>query len=119
MRFLKILGLFLFAASVVAMASENKLGIHEVSQVTFDSPTRIGSVVLPAGEYTVRHTMEGQDHVMAFENARNKQVFKVKCTLVPLPQKAERSASTFEITASNEKILHELVVRGDSAKHVF
>lgn len=120
MRFLRVIGILVLFISVLAMASENKLGIHEVSHVRFDSPTRIGSVVLPAGEYTVRHSMEGEEHVMAFQQASGKkEVFRVKCTLVQLPQKAEKNQSVYELTSSNEKVLRELVFRGDTAKHVF
>ena len=119
MRFLRVLGVIVLLMSVSAIASENKLGIREVSHVNFDAPTRIGSTVLPAGEYTSRHSMEGQEHVMAFQRSNNKDVFKVKCTLVQLPRKAEHDQSIFELKAGSERVLHELVFRGDTAKHVF
>jgi hypothetical protein len=119
MRSLKMMGVVLVFLSAVAMASENKMGIHEVSRVTFDTPVRIGSTVLPAGNYVVRHTMEGEEHVMAFEFSDHKQVFKVKCTLVPLPHKALGDRSVIETTSANEKIVRELIFSGDSAKHVF
>ncbi|HEV2401574.1 MAG TPA: hypothetical protein VGS27_31850 [Candidatus Sulfotelmatobacter sp.] len=118
MRFLKMLGLFLVFLSITALAA-NKLGIHDVGRITFSSPVRVGSNLLPAGEYVVRHTMEGQDHVMAFESLKNKEVFKVKCTLEPLTQKADQDKTVYEVTSSNERVLHELVFRGDTAKHVF
>lgn len=119
MNFLKVAGLVLLLLSLPAMASVNAMGIHDVSHVWFDQPTRIGSVVLPAGDYTIRHSMEGQDHVMAFQNATSKTVFKVKCTLVPLEHKASQDQSIFQLKAGSERILQELVFRGDSAKHVF
>jgi hypothetical protein len=120
MRFLRIVGVFVLLISVSAIASDNKLGIREVSHVKFDAPTRIGAVVLPAGEYTIRHSMEGQEHVMAFQGSNNnKDVFKVKCTLVQLPRKADQDQSIFELKAGSERVLHELVFRGDTAKHVF
>jgi len=118
MRNFRILGLLLLAFSFVAFASDNKLGIHDVSRVTFNDPIRIGATLLPAGNYVVRHTMEGQDHIMAFERVNSKDVFKVKCTLVPLAQKAERNETVYEVSG-NERVLHELVFRGDTAKHVF
>jgi Skp family chaperone for outer membrane proteins len=118
MRFLKMLGLFLVFLSAMVFAA-NKLGIHDVARITFNSPVRIGSSLLPAGDYVVRHTMEGQDHVMAFESQKSKEVFKVKCTLEPLSHKADQDKTVYEVTSSNERILHELVFRGDTAKHVF
>ncbi len=119
MRCFRILGLLFVCLSVITMASENKMGIHEMSRITFDSSIRVGSNVLPAGEYVVRHTMEGQDHMMTFQRVSNKEVFKVKCTLVPLPKKAQNSQTSIEVTSGNEKVLHELIFSGDSAKHVF
>jgi|SRR5579872_713173 len=119
MRSSKMLGVALVFLSAVAMASENKMGIHEVSRVTFDTPVRIASTVLPAGSYIVRHTMEGEEHVMAFELVGHKQLFKVKCTLVPLTHKAPKDESVTETSSGNEKILRELTFRGDTAKHVF
>ncbi len=40
MRFLRVLGIFAFVVAMfsIAVAKENKMGIHEVSNVTFDSP---------------------------------------------------------------------------------
>ena len=119
MRFSKMLGIALVLLSAVAIASQNKMGIHEVSNVTFDTAVHIGSTVLPAGSYVVRHTMEGEEHVMAFELVGHKQVFKVKCTLVPLTNKAQTNESVIETTSANEKVLRELIFRGDTAKHVF
>lgn len=118
MRFLRMLGLFLLLLTTVAFAA-NKLGIHDVGRVTFNSPVRVGSSLLPAGEYVVRHTMDGQDHVMTFESLKSKEVVKVKCTLEPLSQKADQDKTVYEVTSSNERVLHELVFRGDTAKHVF
>jgi hypothetical protein len=119
MNFLKVVGLVLLLLSLPAMPSVNARGIHDVSHVWLDQPRRIGSVVLPAGDYTIRHSVEGGDHVMAFQNATSKTVFKVKCTLVPLGHKASQDQSIFELRSGSERILHELVFRGDTAKHVF
>jgi len=121
MRSLKYFGLFICLLSVVAMASGNKLGIREVRRVTFHSVVHIGPNVLQPGEYVVRHAMDGENHMMTFEpvSGKGKEVVKVKCTLVPLSEKAGNDSSVFNTTASNEKVLQELVFAGDTAKHVF
>ncbi len=121
MHFCKMVGIFLSlcALCTLAAAGENKLGIHDVSQVSFDAPVHVGSAVLPAGEYQVRHTMEGQDHIMVFQRLRQKEQVKVKCMLVALPHKAERDEASFQLNAGNERVLRELVFRGDTSKHVF
>lgn len=119
MRFLKVVGLVACVLVGVAMAGENKLGIREVNRVTFESAVHVGANVLPAGDYVVRHTMEGADHVMVFRNVQTKQEFKTKCTLVQLQKKIEKDQSVYEVNANNERVLQELEFRGDSAKHVF
>jgi hypothetical protein len=119
MRFLKAVGLVLCVFTAMAIAKNNSMGIHDVNHVRFESSVRIGSELLPAGDYVVRHTMEGQEHVMVFQKVIGKNEFKVKCTLVPLPRKASQDQSTFQVNASNEKVLQELQFSGDTAKHVF
>ena len=119
MRFLKVFGLLLCVLTAMAVAKENKVGVHDVNQVVFDTPVRIGTSLLPAGQYVVRHTMEGQEHVMVFQREHTQDQVKVKCTLVPLAKKAERNQSSFQVNAANEKVLVELQFQGDTAKHVF
>ena len=119
MRFLKLLSIFVLAVCALAVASQNKLGIHEVSRITFTTPVRIGTDVLPAGQYVIRHTMQGEEHIMAFERVGSKDVVRVKCTLVPLGYKVGNDQAVYETTSSNQKIVRELMFAGDTAKHVF
>lgn len=118
MRFLRVLGLFVLLLCVCASASSNTFGVRDVSHVKFDVPTQVGSVVMPAGEYTIRHSMEGQDHIMAFSRGGSKEVFKVKCTLVQLDKRADQDQRIYEMSG-NQKVLRQLIFRGDTAKHVF
>jgi hypothetical protein len=118
MRNLKYFGLFLLVLSFVAVAADNNLGIRDVNRITFHEAIRIGTTDMPAGDYVVRHSMDGENHMMAFERVNSKDVFKVKCTLVPLQQKAERNQTVYEVSG-NVRVLHELEFRGDKAKHVF
>jgi hypothetical protein len=122
MRLLKVLCAFVCVVAFGSMAmagSKNSMGIREVNNVTFVAPVRVGTVVLPAGEYVVRHVMEQQDHVMVFKSVQGKDEVKVKCTLVPLAKKADRNEEIYKVNASNERVLQELVFRGDTSKHVF
>jgi len=121
MRSLKAVGILIcvLAFGSLAMAGENNMGVRDVSRVTFVAPMRVGTAVLPAGDYVVRHTMEGQEHIMVFQRVHSKDEIKVKCTLVPLKGKADENQTIYELKANNERVLQELVFRGDSAKHVF
>ena len=119
LRVVGILALSFFGMVLVATAGKNNLGVSDVVTVTFATPVRVGATLLPAGQYTVRHTMEGQTHVMVFQRAQSRDEFKVTCTLVPLSQKAREDQTIYELNAANERVLQSLVFRGDTAKHVF
>ncbi|MGA7591810.1 MAG: hypothetical protein WBW02_14950 [Candidatus Sulfotelmatobacter sp.] len=123
MRFLKVVGitsLCVVVMSLLATASPNSLGISEVAHVTFADPIRVGTTLLRPGDYEIRHVMQGEDHIMVLKHLHSKDSeVRVSCKLVPLAQKADRTATVYELNAANEKVLRELVFRGDSAKHVF
>ncbi len=122
MRLSKVLCVFVCVValgSIGIAGSKNSMGIHEVNDVTFVAPVRIGTVLLPAGEYVVHHQMEQQNHMMVFKSLHGKDEVTVKCTLVPLAKKADQNQEIYIINASNERVLQELVFRGDTSKHVF
>jgi hypothetical protein len=75
--------------------SKNSMGIQEVNNVTFVAPVRVGTVLLPAGEYVVRHV---KDHktTSGCSRARGKDAVKVKCTLVPRAKRADRSEEIYK-----------------------
>ena len=77
MRLVKILSIvlcILALSSMVIAGPKNSMGIREVGHVTFcRASTSRNAEVLPAGEYVVRHTMEGQDHIMVFQLAPRKE----------------------------------------------
>ncbi len=122
MRSLRIFGLFLCVlalASLAAAAGEN-LGIRDAYGITFVAPVHVGTDVLPEGHDKIGHTTVGQDHVMVFQKVGGKSSeVKVKCSLVPLEKKAEKDQTIYLLNAANERVLQELIFRGDKAKHVF
>jgi len=121
MRFLKFVAVAfvcLLAFSLTTTAED--LGTKDVNRVTFNSPIRVGGTLLPAGEYVVRHTMEGSDHVMVFQSLNHKHPdAKAKCQLVQLGNKADQTRTVYALNADSERVLQELVFDGDSVKHVF
>jgi hypothetical protein len=121
MHSLKIMAVVVCILVVVplAMAAED-LGIRETARVDFSTPIRVSGTLLPAGEYVVQHTMEGQEHVMVFQSVNHKvQDVKAKCQLVQLGNKADQTRTVYQLNAANERVLQELVFAGDTAKHVF
>jgi hypothetical protein len=121
MRFLKCLAIVcvcLLAFGVRATAETP--GIHEVNRVTFVAPIRVGGELLPVGDYVVRHTMEGLEHVMIFQSLNHKHPdVKAKCQLIELGNKADRTRTVYALNAAGERVLQELVFGGDTVKHVF
>lgn len=102
-------------------AAENQLGIQDSYKVNFSEKVRVADTLLPSGNYEIRHVMEGPDHIMVFTQLGTKKPLEVraKCTLVPLTVKADKNEKTYILNAANERVLQELVFKGDLAKHVF
>jgi hypothetical protein len=111
--------LLIFLAAVALAASQS--GVADKRQVTFYDPVRIGETLLPAGEYTVLHQMQGTNHIMVFTQMGKKKAAeaKVKCTLVPLDKPAATSELGFKTNAANERLLTRMVFKGDRAAHHF
>ena len=102
-------------------AAENQLGIAAKYQVNFSEKVRVADTLLPQGNYEIRHVMEGSEHIMVFRQLGTKKPVEVraKCTLVPLSAKADKDQTMYVLNAANERVLQELVFKGDRAKHVF
>ena len=89
--------------------------------MTFSEKIRVADTLLPKGDYEIRHVMEGSDHIMVFRQlgAKTPVQVRAKCTLVPLAEKAAGSQQQYALNAANERVLQELIFKGDHAKHVF
>jgi hypothetical protein len=110
----------IFMLAVVASA-ENQMGIADKYQITFSEKVRVADTLLPKGNYEIRHVMEGADHIMVFHQLGTKKPVEVraKCTLVPLGAKANDDQKMYVLNAANERVLQELIFKGDRSKHVF
>lgn len=100
-------------------AGTNKYGVADVRKLTLTAPTRVGDVLLPQGEYEVRHVMDADNHIMVFKQLSGKAEARVKCNLIPLKEKAEQNQVIYVTNAANERVLQTLRFRGDKAEHVF
>jgi hypothetical protein len=102
-------------------AAENQMGVQDSYTVNFSEKVRVADTLLPSGNYEIRHVMEGSNHIMVFTQLGTKKPVEVraKCTLVPLAEKADKSEKTYTLNAANERVLQELIFKGDRAKHVF
>jgi len=114
--------IFMFVLAFGALVSaENQLGVADKYQVTFSEKIRVGDSLLPQGKYEIRHVMEGSDHIMIFRQLGAKKPLEVraKCKLLPLEAKSDTSEQHYVLNAANERVLQELVFKGDRSKHVF
>ncbi len=115
------LALLLMVAATAAFAAD-KAAKPRTHTVNLIAPTRVGDVVLPQGEYQVRHTMEGEQHIMEFVPAgvsKSKNVTRVNCKLVPLSAKAQQTEVRYKLGDNQERILTGLVFKGDQEEHSF
>jgi hypothetical protein len=122
MRFMKIVlvvAMCVLGLSVLAGAGQNQFGVADVRQVRFDNPIWVGETLLPSGNYKVLHTMQGDTHIMVFQQKSGKEEVRVKCTLAPLQAKAERTETAYTLNDKNERVLHGLTFKGDNATHQF
>jgi hypothetical protein len=124
MRLIKLLSISavcILAITMLASATQNDFGVAATHNLQLTEPTWVGGVLLPRGDYTVQHTMEGQNHIMLFKQikARKPAEARVNCQLVPLAKKAAQDERAFTQNSSKERVLQSLIFRGDSAQHVF
>jgi hypothetical protein len=112
---------FFFVVSLFAVAGQNSTGVADTYRVNFSEKTRVADTVLPKGDYEILHVMEGQNHIMVFHQLGTKKPAEVraKCTLVPLEAKADADQKIYTVDAANERVLQELIFKGDKVKHVF
>ena len=123
-RKLLLTALVIFAVLMLtgtAQSSANKYGVADKRQVRLYDSVWVGSVLLPAGEYEVRHTMQGEEHVMVFRQmfAKTPAEARVKCTMVPVAKPVAQSQVGFAVNSAGQLVLHRLAFKGDRAEHWF
>ncbi len=108
----------MIVVGVTAVATD--LGIAEKRDIKFYDPIKIGDQIVPAGEYTVIHQMQGNDHIMVFTRIGKKPLeARVKCSLTPLKAAAERTEVEYKLNDKKEHVLARITFRGDKAEHIF
>jgi len=99
----------------------NQYGIAEKVTVNFGEPFRVGATLLPKGDYEITHTMNGKDHIMVFRQLGVDKPIEVsaKCDLVKLDKAAPETRKNYVLNDAKERVLKDMVIKGDTAKHVF
>lgn len=114
---LAVLAMVMMCAAIM-VAKDNPMGIANKQTISFSAPTLVGGTLLPIGNYNVTHEMNGQTHVMIFQQIGGKAEAKANCNLVPLKAKAQKTEQRTTLNAKNERVLLEMTFEGDKASHV-
>jgi hypothetical protein len=96
--------------------AQQAAGFKGTRTVTLSEQARVGTELLPAGEYKLTHTMEGAEHIMVFK--KGKQEYRVKCNMEPLQAKANNTQFFYRDDASGQRVLEAMVFQGDTVRHV-
>ena len=96
--------------------AQQAAGFKGTRTVTLSEQARVGTELLPAGEYKLTHTMEGAEHIMVFK--KGKQEYRVKCNMEPLQAKANNTQFFYNNDASGQRVLQAMIFQGDTVRHV-
>jgi len=119
MRGFKVLAiglLLLTVASVSLAADSGKMDAGKHWTLTLYHPTRVGTALLQAGDYNVRHITDGDQHFLAF-SANRKEVARVSCKLEPMSQKPATTELTEERDSGGERTLKAIAFKDDAYRH--
>lgn len=117
----KVLALMLvILAGVYALAADapKDYGVGQTHSIELNEAANVGNVLLRAGTYRVTHIMDGANHVLVFRNGSKKELARVNCTMVDLPQKSNRTMQEF-VTKGSERVLTGVTFSGEKYKHQF
>ena len=115
------IAIVLAIVSLVSLAAwaDDAMVSWKSKDLKLDVSARVGSTLLPAGEYKVTHEMQGSQHILVMTLAgRDKQTFRVPCSMQPLPEVATQTEQHYRYEGK-EKILVGLMFRGDKVFHAF
>lgn len=110
----------LLVATVILAADQpaGGMAVGQTRTISLFDPAQVGGTLLPAGDYKITHTMEGDSHIMVFQQVHGNASAKVNCKMVALPKKADRSLQAFS-TVDNKRVLTAITWKGDSVTHEF
>ncbi len=134
-----IIGTLVFLLGVVSVAAPGQaqqgqmVRIGKKGVIPFDTPVRVGDVLLTPGEYQIQHLVEGSDHYIVFrkmlhkgydyrtsaQGVSNKEATRVKCRVEPLAETAKHGGIRFGINPAGEKTVEEVHIEGENVKHLF
>ncbi|MFB3814351.1 MAG: hypothetical protein ACE14L_09570 [Terriglobales bacterium] len=114
-RRIALILVLLVVAAAVALAAK----APGQKEIMFSADTKIGDVLIPAGNYKVTHVEEAGKHIMIFKAGSKAPEYRVNCTLEPLTEKVTRTEQHYRIAEGGVHLLSALIFAGDNVRHVF
>ncbi len=115
-KVLAIALLLLAVASAAVAADASKMDVGKSWTLTLYHPTRVGTALLPSGDYNVRHIKDGEEHFLAFK-ADRKEIARVGCKMEQLPTKADKTLLIEDTNGAGERVLIGIAFQGDTFRH--
>ena len=114
-----VVALFIATASVASIAAHTQDGKEKVvsDTIVFDTPMRVGTTTLPAGEYKVK--CDSKTITFTSTSSKDKKpALTVDCKGKDLAKKADTTLSTTAIDTKGV-YLKTLVLHGSTFEHTF
>ena len=103
------------AGAFAADASSPRAG--KTRSITFFDSTKVGTSMLPAGDYKAQQLVDGDNQVLVFKDASNKERARVNYTIEQMDGKADKTAYETSKNDAGEKVLLSVIFAGDRYKH--
>jgi hypothetical protein len=110
-----IIGFTVAAGLVMAQSHENTTEKVAKDTITFATDVRIGTQVLPAGEYKV----VCDKHQVMFTPKKDGQPFQFECKGAQLPEARKSTEMHTSVAPDGVRTLDKLFLKGSNVEHVF
>ena len=130
-----VLPLLVGVVAVTASAAfgEDVVHVGKKGEVEFQTPTRIGQTLLPAGHYQFQHEMTADGHHVLVVHSRamvrsgrshyagktaKEPVARIPCELAPLDRKVSSTGIGYKTGADGVRELTQVRIAGEQSGHV-
>ena len=122
-------------SSVPAASAQDKktapdFTVGSKGEIHLNVKVKAGSIVLEPGMYQVQHAVEGSDHFVSFKTMQmpagyrhsntpvTGEAARIKCRVEANEKKVSRTTIVLRTNAAGEKEIGEVLIAGESFKHI-
>lgn len=117
--------LMLTSGFAMAQEKEQVIKVGKSGNITLSQDTMVGDAKLPAGDYQVKHRVEGSDHLIHFKQLYSHKTGgvkahpgEIKCKLEALNQKVTQTA-VFLAKEDGTMRITRIEIGGENVAHLF